>query len=93
MTAFTTPEHLKKLKQSEVAEEMMSTYDLNRDGTINWGEFNIANKTLKKELPYARTIFRFFDKNHDWKIKANELKKVKVAQLAAYVGSGGKRRK
>lgn len=84
---------MKHLKQSHVQEEMMSTYDLNGDGVINWGEFNIANRTLKKQLPYARTVFRFFDKNHDWKIKANELKKVKVKQLATYIGSGGKRRK
>ena len=48
---------------------------------------------MKKEIPYARTIFRFFDKNHDWKISEKELKKVKVKQLATYIGSGGKRRK
>lgn len=68
MASFTDPEHLKNLKQATVQEELMATYDLNRDGVINWGEFNIANKTLKKELPYSRTVFRYFDQNRDWKI-------------------------
>lgn len=90
---FTDPEHLKNLKQSEVQEEMMTTYDINKDKEIQWGEFNVGNMGLKKEIPYARTIFRFFDKNHDWKISEKELKKVKVKQLATYIGSGGKRRK
>lgn len=93
VAAFTDPEHLKNLKQSTVQAEMLDTYDINKDGVIQWGEFNVANRSLKKELPYARTIFRFFDKNHDWKISKNELKKVKVRQLATYIGSGGKRRK
>lgn len=72
---------------------MLDTYDLNHDGVINWAEFNIANLTLKKELPYARPVFRFFDKNHDWKISTKELQKVKVSQLATYIESKGKRRK
>jgi Ca2+-binding EF-hand superfamily protein len=49
--------------------------------------------TLKKELTYARDVFRFFDKNHDWKIGGKELKKVKISNLATYIASGGKRRK
>lgn len=93
VASFTNPDHLKSLKQSKVQEEMLSTYDINKDETISWGEFNIGNSILKKELPYARTIFRFFDKNHDWKISKKELTRVKVRQLATYIGSGGKRRK
>lgn len=93
VAAFTDPEHLKNLKQSKVQEEMLSTYDINKDDVIQWGEFIVANRSLKKELPYARTIFRFFDKNHDWKITKKELTRVKVRQLATYIGSGGKRRK
>ena len=73
--------------------EMLDTYVFNHDGVINWGEFNIANLTLKKELPYARQVFRFFDKNHDWKISTKELQKVKVSQLQTYILSKGKRRK
>lgn len=72
---------------------MLATYDINKDEIITWGEFNIGNSGLKKELIYARTIFRFFDKNHDWKITKKELTRVKVRQLATYIGSGGKRRK
>jgi Ca2+-binding EF-hand superfamily protein len=93
VAAFTNPDHLKHLKVSKVEAEMLGTYDMNHDGRITWGEYNIANLTLKKELPYARTVFRFFDKNHDWQISTKELKKVKVSQLATYIGSGGKRRK
>ncbi len=93
VAAFVDPEHLKSLKQSTVQEEMLSTYDINKDGFVQWGEFNVGNLGLKKEIPYARTIFRFFDKNHDWKISKKELTKVKVKQLATYIGSGGKRRK
>lgn len=72
---------------------MLDTYDLNKDSEINWGEFNVANSALKKQLPYARTIFTFFDKNHDWKISKKELAKCKVKQLSTFMGSGGKRRK
>ena len=93
VVAFTDPEHLKNLKQSTVQEEMLTTYDNNKDGFVQWGEFNVGNLGLKKEIPYARTIFRFFDKNHDWKISKKELTTVKVKQLATYIGSGGKRRK
>ena len=93
VAAFTNPEHIKNLKRSEVEQEMLDTYDFNHDGVINWGEFNIANLTLKKELPYARQVFRFFDKNHDWKISTKELQKVKVSQLQTYILSKGKRRK
>lgn len=71
----------------------MAAYDINDDDSVEWGEFNVGNLGLKKELPYARTIFKFFDKNHDWKISKKELAKVKVKQLAGYIGSGGKRRK
>jgi hypothetical protein len=46
----------------------LSTYDINNDEFVQWGEFNVGNFGLKKELPYARPIFKFFDKNHDWKI-------------------------
>ena len=91
VAAFTDPEHLKHLKRSQVEPEMLDTYDFNHDGVITWGEYNIANLTLKKELPYARPVFRFFDKNHDWKISTKELQKVKVAELAGYITSGGKR--
>lgn len=93
VAGFVDPEHLKSLKQSKVQEEILSAYDINKDGFVQWGEFNVGNLGLKKEIPYARTIFRFFDKNHDWKISKKELTKVKVKQLATYIGSGGKRRK
>lgn len=72
---------------------MLETYDINNDEIVSWGEFNIGNSVLKKELPYARTIFKFFDKNHDYELSKKELTKVKVKQLATYIGSGGKRRK
>jgi hypothetical protein len=72
---------------------MLSTYDINGDEIISWGEYNVGNSMLKKEMPYARTIFKFFDKSHDWKISSRELTRVKVKQLATYIGSGGKRRK
>ena len=91
--AFTNPQHIKELKKSKVEEEMLDAYDLNHDDKINWAEFNIANLTLKKELPHARQIFRFFDKNHNWIIEKKELQKVKVSQLQTYISSKGKRRK
>lgn len=93
VASFTNPDHLRSLKQSKVQQEMLDTYDINGDNVIAWSEYSLGNSILKKELPYSRPIFRFFDKNHDWKISKKELTKVKVAQLADYIGSGGKRRK
>lgn len=37
VAAFTDPEHLKNLKQSTVQEEMLETYDINKDGFVQWG--------------------------------------------------------
>ena len=68
VAAFTDPEHLKHLKKKLIKDEMLSTYDLDHDGKITWGEYSVADNSIAKELPYARIVFKFFDKNHDWVI-------------------------
>ena len=91
--AFTNPDHLKNLKKKNIKEDMLGVYDLNHDEVITWGEYNIADNSISKELPYARIVFKFFDKNHDWKITAKELTRSHPDELASYIGSGGKRKR
>ena len=90
---FTNPDHLKHLKKKTIKEDMLGVYDLNHDEVITWGEYNIADNSISKELPYARIVFKFFDKNHDWKITAKELTRSHPDELASYIGSGGKRKR
>lgn len=93
VATFTDPEHLKHLKKKNIKEDMLGVYDLNHDEVITWGEYNIADNSISKELPYARIVFKFFDKNHDWKITAKELTRSRPDELASYIGSGGKRKR
>lgn len=67
------PEHLKSLKKAEVEKELLAAYDLDNDKEIKWAEFNIFNQFLKKQPKNLRSIFRFFDKNHNWVIEHKEL--------------------
>ena len=69
----------------------MECYDIDNNHEIKWSEFYIGNTVKKSDKPTHRAVFQFFDKNHDWKISTKELQKVKVAELAGYITSGGKR--
>jgi hypothetical protein len=40
----------------------LSTYDINNDDFVQWGEFNVGNLGLKKKLPYAKPSSSFLIK-------------------------------
>ena len=82
------PEHLKNLNREEVEKELLEAYDLDNDNEIKWAEFNIFNQFLKKQPKNLRQVFRFFEKNHNWKIEHKELQKSKPRTLIDFLGSG-----
>ena len=82
------PEHLKNLNKAEVEKELLEAYDLDNDNEVKWAEFNIFNQFLKKQPKNLRQIFRFFDKNHNWRIEHKELQKSKPKNLIDFLGSG-----
>ena len=84
----TNPEHLKNLNKQEIEKELLDAYDLDNDNEIKWAEFNIFNQFLKKQPKNLRQIFRFFDKNHNWKIEQKELQKSKPRTISDFLGSG-----
>ena len=82
------PEHLKNLNKAEVEKELLEAYDLDNDNEVKWAEFNIFNQFLKKQPKNLRQIFRFFDKNHNWRIEHKELQRSKPKNLIDFLGSG-----
>ena len=82
------PEHLTKLKKAELERELLEAYDLDNDKEIKWAEFNIFNQFLKKQHKNLRLTFRFFDKNHNWKIEHKEIVKSKPKHLIDFLGTG-----
>ena len=87
----TNPEHLKNLNKAEIEKELLEAYDLNNDNQIKWSEFNIFNHINfqgKKQPKNLRQIFRFFDKNHNWRIEHKEIQKSKPKNLIDFLGSG-----
>lgn len=88
LEAASNPEHLKGLKKAELERELLEAYDLDNDKEIKWSEFNIFNQLLKKQPKNLRQIFRFFDKNHNWKIEHKEIQKSKPGHLIDFLGTG-----
>ncbi len=84
----TNPEHLKNLKKAELERELLEAYDLDNDKEIKWAEFNIFNNLMKKQPKNLRLIFRFFDKNHNWKIEHKEIQKSKPKNIVDFLGTG-----
>lgn len=82
------PEHLKNLNKAEIEKELLEAYDLDNDNEVKWAEFNIFNQFLKKQPKNLRQIFRFFDKNHNWRIEHKELQKSKPKNIISFLGSG-----
>lgn len=87
----TNPDHLKNLNREEIEKELLEAYDLDNDNEIRWAEFNIFNHIHfqgKKQPKNLRQIFRFFDKNHNWRIEHKEIQKSKPKNLIDFLGSG-----
>lgn len=84
----TNPELLKKLNRDEIEKELLETYDLDHDNEIKWAEYNIGNQLLKKQSKNLRQIFRFFDKDHNWKISHKEIQKSRPRNIVDFLGSG-----
>lgn len=82
------PEHLKNLNKEETEKVLLEAFDLDNDNEIVWAEFNIATQFLKKQPKNLRAIFRFFDKDHNWKISHKEIQKAKTKQLPGFLGTG-----
>ena len=61
-------EHIKGLKAPVLVEEMFNTYDMSNNDEIRWAEYHIVNLANKGSSENTRNIFKFLDKNHDWKI-------------------------
>ncbi len=66
----------------------MEAFDLDNDNEIKWSEFNISTQFLKKHPKNLRQIFRFFDKDHNWKISHKEIQKAKIKHLVDFLGTG-----
>ena len=84
----TNPEHLKNLNREEIEKELLQAFDLDKDNEIKWAEFNIFSQFLKKQPKNLRQIFRFFDKNHNWKIEHKEIQKCKPRHIIDFLGTG-----
>ena len=84
----TNPDHLKNLNREEIEKELLEAFDLDKDNEIKWAEFNIFSQFLKKQPKNLRQIFRFFDKNHNWKIEHKEIQKCKPRHIIDFLGTG-----
>ena len=84
----TNPDHLKNLNREEIEKELLQAFDLDKDNEIKWAEFNIFSQLLKKQPKNLRQIFRFFDKNHNWKIEHKEIQKSKPRNIIDFLGTG-----
>lgn len=67
------PEHLKTLSKEPLEKELLGAFDIDNNKEIKWSEFHIAAQTLKKQPKNLRALFRFFDKDHNWRISHKEL--------------------
>lgn len=86
--AATNPEHLKNLNKEELEKELLDAFDLDNDNEIKWSEYHISSHFLKKNPKNLRQIFRFFDKDHNWKISHKEVQRAKVKHLTDFLGTG-----
>lgn len=85
------PEHLKNLNREEIEKVLLEAFDLDNDNEIKWAEYNIFTQIQfqgKKQPKNLRQIFRFFDKNHNWKIEHKEIQKSKPKNLIDFLGTG-----
>jgi len=84
----TNPELLAKLNREEIEKELLEAFDLDNDNEVRWAEFHISTQFLKKQPKNLRQIFRFFDKDHNWKIAHKEIQKCKPKHLIDFLGTG-----
>ena len=80
------PSYIRELKKKKLESKFMKIFDLNNNEEITWGEYHLAFVVKKTNHPQARDIFKFFDRNHDWKITKKELNKAKPQDLEEWLG-------
>ena len=63
---ITDPFEIDKLTEKKRKEAFGKIYDLNRNGNVEWKEYNLVNQLFGTDLGESVTVFTSRDKNHDY---------------------------
>ena len=88
MNTLSHDKNIAAIPKGEVAAKFLEAFDINNDSNIRFSEYHISNQFLNKTPKNLRTIFRYFDKNHDWVISEKELQKSKPKNIHTFLVSG-----
>ena len=90
---LTDASYIAGLKKNDLEKQLLASFDFDNNNEVKWSEFYIGKEVKKSHKDTDRSVFQFFDKNHDWKISHRELLKAKVSGLNDYLGGAQKRRR
>ena len=78
---FANPAEMSKRTQANTVEPFMALYDLNKDGSVRYNEYQLVNKFHGRSIKGSTETFVYLDANNDWELSRAELLKAKLGNL------------